>query len=113
MEDPIVSREQYVAFAKFVVQQLRPRYTLDDDGGRSHSSICIEHLAAFELLSCGCASPKHLYNEPKFMVIGNPVILEQSHVRNTPDLWDRGSIIYMVYTHGIPPDFRGGVHLFT
>ena len=34
----------------------------------------------------------HLYNEPKFMVIGNPVILEQSHANNTPDLRDRGSI---------------------
>ena len=26
------------------------------------------------------------------MVIGNPVILEQSHAHNAPDLWDRGSI---------------------
>ena len=31
----------------------------------------------------------HLYNEPKFMVIGNPVILEQSHAHNAPDLRDR------------------------
>ena len=37
-------------------------------------------------------SALHLYNEPKFMVIGNPVILEQSHAHNAPDLWDRGSI---------------------
>ena len=35
-------------------------------------------------------SALHLYNEPKFMVIGNPVILEQSHAHNVPDLWDRG-----------------------
>ena len=28
------------------------------------------------------------------MVIGNPVILEQSHAHNAPDLWDRGSIEY-------------------
>ena len=34
----------------------------------------------------------HLHNEPKFMVIGNPVILEQSHAHNAPDLCDRGSI---------------------
>ena len=26
------------------------------------------------------------------MVIGNPVILEQSHAHNAPDLWDRGSM---------------------
>ena len=26
------------------------------------------------------------------MVIGNPVILEQSHAHNVPDLWDRGSM---------------------
>ena len=38
-------------------------------------------------------SALHLYNEPKFMVIGNPVILEQSHAHNAPDLWDRGSLI--------------------
>ena len=37
-------------------------------------------------------SALHLYNEPKFMVIGNPVILEQSHAHNAPDLWDRGSM---------------------
>ena len=37
-------------------------------------------------------SALHLYNEPKFVVIGNPVILEQSHAHNAPDLWDRGSI---------------------
>ena len=37
-------------------------------------------------------SALHLDNEPKFMVIGNPVILEQSHAHNAPDLWDRGSI---------------------
>ena len=36
-------------------------------------------------------SALHLYNEPKFMVIGNPVILEQSHAHNAPDVWDRGS----------------------
>ena len=36
-------------------------------------------------------SALHLYNEPKFMVIGNPVILEQSHAHNAPDLWNRGS----------------------
>ena len=36
-------------------------------------------------------SALHLYNEPKFMVFGNPVILEQSHARNAPNLWDRGS----------------------
>ena len=36
-------------------------------------------------------SALHLYNEPKFMVIGNPVILEQSHAHNAPELWDRGS----------------------
>ena len=35
-------------------------------------------------------SALHLYNELKFMVIGNPVILEQSHAHNAPDLWDRG-----------------------
>ena len=34
----------------------------------------------------------HLYNEPKLLVIGNPVILEQSHAHNAPDLWDRGSL---------------------
>ena len=27
------------------------------------------------------------------MVIGNPVILEQSHAHNAPDLWDRGSMM--------------------
>ena len=27
------------------------------------------------------------------MVIGNPVILEQSHAHNAPDLGDRGSIV--------------------
>ena len=37
-------------------------------------------------------SALHLYNEPKFMFIGNPVILEQSHAHNAPDLWDRGSM---------------------
>ena len=37
-------------------------------------------------------SALHLYNEPKFMVIGNPVILEQYHAHNAPDLWDRGSM---------------------
>ena len=37
-------------------------------------------------------SALHLYNEPKFMVVSNPVILEQSHAHNAPDLWDRGSI---------------------
>ena len=36
-------------------------------------------------------SALHLYNEPKFMVTDNPVILEQSHAYNAPDLWDRGS----------------------
>ena len=41
----------------------------------------------------------HLYNEPKFMVIGNPVILEQSHAYNAPDLWDRGSTNIHTYTH--------------
>ena len=30
-------------------------------------------------------SALHLYNETKFMVIGNPVILEQSHAHNAPD----------------------------
>ena len=28
------------------------------------------------------------------MVIGNPVILEQSHAHNASDLWDRGSTIF-------------------
>ena len=37
-------------------------------------------------------SALHLYNETKFMVIGNPAILEQSHAHNAPDLWDRGSM---------------------
>ena len=41
-------------------------------------------------------SALHLYNEPEFMVIGNPVILEQSHAHNAPDLWDRGSIVLIV-----------------
>ena len=36
-------------------------------------------------------SALHFYNEPKFMVIGNPIILKQSHAHNAPDLWDRGS----------------------
>ena len=38
-------------------------------------------------------SALHLYNEPKFVVIGNPVILEQSHAHNALDLWDRGTYI--------------------
>ena len=36
-------------------------------------------------------SALHLYNKLKFMVIGNPVILEQSHAHNAPDLWDKES----------------------
>ena len=43
--------------------------------------------------SSSALSALHLYNEPKFMVIGNPVILEQSHAHNAPDLWDGGSMI--------------------
>ena len=41
--------------------------------------------------SASALSAFHLYNESKFMVIGNPVILEQSHAHNDPDFWDRGS----------------------
>ena len=37
-------------------------------------------------------SALHLYNEPKFMVIGDPVILEQYHAHDASELWDRGSI---------------------
>ena len=44
----------------------------------------------------------HLYNKPKFMVIGNPVILEQSHAHNAPDLWDRGSIYQTPLVHDSP-----------
>ena len=45
----------------------------------------------------------HLYNESKFMVIGNPVILEQSHAHNAPDLWDRGSILFRYnFVHYFP-----------
>ena len=44
-------------------------------------------------------SALHHYNEPKFMVIGNPVILEQSHAHNAPDLWDRGSMYVCMYIY--------------
>ena len=43
-------------------------------------------------------SALHLYNEPNFIVIGTPVILEQSHAHNAPDLWDRGSNIILRLT---------------
>ena len=48
-------------------------------------------------------SALHLDNEPKFMVIGNPVILEQSHAHNAPDLWDRGSSILEVRHYTFKP----------
>ena len=35
------------------------------------------------------------------MVIGNPVIFEQSHAHNAPDLWDRGSMYVCMYVPGI------------
>ena len=47
-------------------------------------------------------SALHLYNEAKFMVIGNPVILEQSHAHNAPDIWDRGSRVGMVFACDSP-----------
>ena len=34
------------------------------------------------------------------MVIGNPVILEQSHAHNAPDLWDGGSFNIMLCISG-------------
>ena len=43
------------------------------------------------VLFASALSALHLYIEPKFMVIGNPVILEQSPAHNAPDIWDRGS----------------------
>ena len=43
----------------------------------------------------------HLYNEPKFMVIGDPNMLEQSHAHNAPDLWDRGIMYVCMYGHHI------------
>ena len=46
-------------------------------------------------------SALHLYNEPKFTVIGNPVILEQSRAHNAPDLWDRGSTVLLATTASI------------
>ena len=40
-------------------------------------------------------SALHLYNGPKlFMVIGNPVILEQSHAHNAPDSEGLGAFIF-------------------
>ena len=48
-------------------------------------------LIFFFFFFASALSALHLYNEPKFMVIGNPVILEQYHAHNAPDLWDRGS----------------------
>ena len=53
-------------------------------------------MLIFFLLFASALSALHLYNEPKFMVIGNPVILEQSHAHNAPDLWDRGSMYLYV-----------------
>ena len=32
------------------------------------------------------------------MVIGNPVILEQSHAHNAPDFWDGGSVLIVERT---------------
>ena len=48
-------------------------------------------MLIFFFFFASALSALHLYNEPKFMVIGNPVILEQSHAHDAPDLWDRGS----------------------
>ena len=48
-------------------------------------------MLIFFFFLASALSALHLYNEPKFMVIGNPVKLEQSHAHNAPDLRDRGS----------------------
>ena len=48
-------------------------------------------LIFFFFFFASALSGLHLYSEPKFVVIGNPVILEQSHAHNAQDLWDRGS----------------------
>ena len=48
-------------------------------------------MLIFFFVFASAFSALHLYNEPKLMVIGNPVILEQSRAHNAPDLWDRGS----------------------
>ena len=47
-------------------------------------------MLIFFFFFASALSALHLYNEPKFMVIGyNPVMLEQSHAHNAPDLWYR------------------------
>ena len=53
-------------------------------------------LIFFFFFFASALSALHLYNDLKFMVIGNPVILEQSHAHNAPDVRDRGSIVLIV-----------------
>ena len=52
----------YVAFAACVVPQLRPRYRLLDAVLEAACTAVLFawHVAAFELHSCGCESPKRL-----------------------------------------------------
>ena len=58
-------------------------------------------MLIFFFFFASALSALHLYNEPKFMVIGNPVILEQSHAHNAPDLRDRGSITTTTMYNGV------------
>ena len=60
-------------------------------------------MLIFFFFFASALSALHLYNEPKFMVIGNPVILEQSHTHNAPDLWHRGST-QLIYILAAPSD---------